>query len=369
MKLGDCLEVLRTIPDNSIDSCVTDPPYGLGDNLYKRVNKTVWKSFNIMLPNFHEGDIKRIQYRDFSFKSGLCSDLRRCETIPVIKSRVAMPESPVHFDSNIEIGEIEINRSTVSSSFAIPNTMLMNKFDTNGSKFIGNFIFDFGNSIDFTSDDVFSGNFGQFSYGLFSVPISSIFSSCFPNSGTDFPFPIFRDGVFDIVWGSNYMGDDSFSHSFALTEHRAEDISVLTFDLTRASDYSSATITTFKSDTFSTFIRPKIVRTNLTASSLSTMLQPIRVSFILETTNGTSSEYFLHLYIPKGLLNSIANIYANSSGFMGKSWDYDVPKVDIWREVLRVLKPGGYLLSFAGTRTQHRMAVAIEDAPASKFGT
>jgi len=48
--------------------------------------------------------------------------------------------------------------------------------------------------------------------------------------------------------------------------------------------------------------------------------------------------------------------------FMGKKWDYDMPSVDIWRECLRVLKPGGHLLSFAGTRTQHRMAVNIEDA-------
>jgi DNA modification methylase len=48
--------------------------------------------------------------------------------------------------------------------------------------------------------------------------------------------------------------------------------------------------------------------------------------------------------------------------FMGKRWDYDVPGEDVWREVLRVLKPGGHLLAFAGTRTQHRMAVRIEDA-------
>jgi DNA modification methylase len=47
---------------------------------------------------------------------------------------------------------------------------------------------------------------------------------------------------------------------------------------------------------------------------------------------------------------------------MGKKWDYDVPSQEIWEECLRVLKPGGYLLSFAGTRTQHRMAVRIEDA-------
>jgi site-specific DNA-methyltransferase (adenine-specific) len=48
--------------------------------------------------------------------------------------------------------------------------------------------------------------------------------------------------------------------------------------------------------------------------------------------------------------------------FMGKKWDYDVPSVMIWKECLRVLKPGGHLLSFAGSRTYHRMAVNIEDA-------
>lgn len=51
-------------------------------------------------------------------------------------------------------------------------------------------------------------------------------------------------------------------------------------------------------------------------------------------------------------------------GFMGKGWDstgvaFDV---DVWRECLRVLKPGGHLLAFGGSRTWHRMAVAIEDA-------
>ena len=51
-------------------------------------------------------------------------------------------------------------------------------------------------------------------------------------------------------------------------------------------------------------------------------------------------------------------------GFMGKSWDNSgiAYNVDMWKECLRVLKPGGHLLSFGGTRTYHRMAVAIEDA-------
>lgn len=48
--------------------------------------------------------------------------------------------------------------------------------------------------------------------------------------------------------------------------------------------------------------------------------------------------------------------------FMGKRWDHDVPSVDVWREVFRVLKPGGHVLSFGGTRTYHRLVCAIEDA-------
>lgn len=49
-------------------------------------------------------------------------------------------------------------------------------------------------------------------------------------------------------------------------------------------------------------------------------------------------------------------------GFMGKAWDHGVPGVPFWVEALRVAKPGAHLLAFGGTRTFHRLAVAIEDA-------
>jgi site-specific DNA-methyltransferase (adenine-specific) len=49
---------------------------------------------------------------------------------------------------------------------------------------------------------------------------------------------------------------------------------------------------------------------------------------------------------------------------MGKSWDASgiAFNVEVWREALRVMKPGGHLIAFSGSRTYHRMAVAIEDA-------
>jgi DNA modification methylase len=83
-------------------------------------------------------------------------------------------------------------------------------------------------------------------------------------------------------------------------------------------------------------------------------------------------QYELHCGNSKELLktledNSIDSIVTDPPyelGFMGKKWDasgiaYDV---ELWRECLRVLKPGGHLLAFSGSRTYHRMTVAIEDA-------
>jgi DNA modification methylase len=66
--------------------------------------------------------------------------------------------------------------------------------------------------------------------------------------------------------------------------------------------------------------------------------------------------------LPDCSIDSIVTDPPYGLSFMGKKWDYDVPSVEIWKQCLRVLKPGGHLLAFAGTRTQHRMAVNIEDA-------
>lgn len=66
--------------------------------------------------------------------------------------------------------------------------------------------------------------------------------------------------------------------------------------------------------------------------------------------------------MPDNSIDSIVTDPPYGLKLMGKKWDYDVPSVDIWRECLRVMKPGAHLLSFGGSRTYHRMACAIEDA-------
>ncbi len=66
--------------------------------------------------------------------------------------------------------------------------------------------------------------------------------------------------------------------------------------------------------------------------------------------------------LPDNSVDSIVTDPPYGISFMAKKWDYDVPKVEVWKEAMRVLKPGGHALIACGTRTQHRMVVKIEDA-------
>ena len=68
--------------------------------------------------------------------------------------------------------------------------------------------------------------------------------------------------------------------------------------------------------------------------------------------------------LPDNSMDSIVTDPPYELGFMGKKWDNSgiAYSVELWTQCLRVLKPGGHLLSFGGTRTWHRVAVAIEDA-------
>ena len=68
--------------------------------------------------------------------------------------------------------------------------------------------------------------------------------------------------------------------------------------------------------------------------------------------------------LPDASVDAVVTDPPYELGFMGKRWDasgiaYDV---EVWRQALRVLKPGGHLLAFSGSRTYHRMTCAIEDA-------
>jgi DNA modification methylase len=80
----------------------------------------------------------------------------------------------------------------------------------------------------------------------------------------------------------------------------------------------------------------------------------------IELLNGDNIDLLKTL--PENSIDSVVTDPPYGLSFMNKKWDHQVPSVEFWREVFRVLKPGGHVLSFGGTRTYHRMTVNIEDA-------
>ncbi len=66
--------------------------------------------------------------------------------------------------------------------------------------------------------------------------------------------------------------------------------------------------------------------------------------------------------MPDNSIDSIVTDPPYGIKFMKSKWDHDVPSIEFWKECLRVLKPGGHVLSFGSSKTYHRMAVNVEDA-------
>jgi DNA modification methylase len=96
-------------------------------------------------------------------------------------------------------------------------------------------------------------------------------------------------------------------------------------------------------------------------------IQPIQIQDSQHRTNMT----VLHgdcrevmRTMPDNSVDAIITDPPYELGFMGKDWDSTgvAYRIEVWEECLRVLKPGGYLLAFGGSRTYHRLACAIEDA-------
>ncbi|MCK5712636.1 MAG: site-specific DNA-methyltransferase, partial [Hyphomicrobiaceae bacterium] len=117
--------------------------------------------------------------------------------------------------------------------------------------------------------------------------------------------------------------------------------------------YDLATGSAFHLVACSVLLGARLVRARPRASQLPTVLQSNRIR-VVDGSTGRAFSFDLLFHAPN----------LTRGGFMGKDWDgsgiaFDP---DVWAALLRVIKPGGHLIAFGGSRTVHRIAVAIEDA-------
>jgi DNA modification methylase len=355
LRLGDCLEVLRTLDAGSVDAVVTDPPYGLSEGVQNRGDRLYGILRKIGLPDLHDFDSQTGEGSKLPSVSIGSPDLRRANGAVRVNSRVGVPEGAIDLDD--EIGpDQEIDKGAKAAGGGIADRSLTLVADANSGQFLGDFILDLGDLSGAGSSDLSGGSEPEFFAGGFAVPI---FAETFAG------FPGFDPRGFPIVPSDDEIRIDDNPCGQAkrptgvVALPRTVNTLMLRFDLGGRPLELRATYRTGQGTTLHEFGSPKLIRTLSAASRLASVAEPCRVSVIVPGTNGADSRYWFHLWMPSDI--KVKSIIPRG-GFMGKAWDAVLPDPEVWRECYRVMKPGSYLMAFGGTRTFHRLICSIEDA-------
>lgn len=358
LHLGDCLEVMATLPADSVDSCITDPPYGLSDGVaYGLDNRIMGALGNIVFPNLDKRDTQTIEDGDFGRVPVSSSPLCQGEVINIVESWIGVPKSSVYLNGDIMGGQVEVNGGHTTAGNGGTNTELGDSLNTEGDEFLGDYTLDTGDSWELAVGDGSSGLVSELFYGGFSVPVAPVLNSCSPS-------PLAR--LASVILCRDVVGlpDDALGQAAGtadvVTLGRAINAFMLRFDLRGGAVELRATYRTSQNNPGSFLSVPKLVRANTAASGLAAEYEPVRVRLVGLSANGTDLFCF-HLWLRRDWVKKLNGIIPRG-GFMGKDWDATTPEVEIWRAVYRVLKPGGFVLAFGGTRSWHRLAVSLEEA-------
>lgn len=355
---GNCLDVLPTLPAMSIDSVVTDPPYGLSaaSGLQSDSDCVFNTLRNIGFPKLYKWDVKSGKKGDLSSIVSSSLPLGGVNRTVGVKPGVGMPKRPVNLKGDTVVQK-KVHTGSVPSGAGVSDSNLRSEIDSEFGEFIGDFLLKLRDvnpvrSSRHASDSCLAEVFA----GGFAVPISPVLPSDFPClEGVSVPVSSGDENV----GLSNDSRRQPGSSAGVVTPSGAVNTFMLRFELSRGPVELKATYRASAENACLEESRSELVRASSTTSCLATVAKSHRVCFVSTTTDGTLTRYWFHLWTPRRM--DFSGIVP-TGGFMGKSWDSTLPDPEVWRAVLRVLKPGGYLLAFSGTRTYHRMVSAIEDA-------
>lgn len=348
---GDCIETMRSMPEGSVDSIVTDPPYNLSSGK-KRDLKCIRQAVaEILLPNDDNGNAQRVESGDLPIPSLLGPLLSGEGGTTGIDTRIGMPEGSVDLQG-ATVSKHEVNAGNEPSTLA-SDEMLPSEGDAKAGQLVGNFILQLADGIDAPFCDGTCSCFTEPSAGVIAVAVvAPRLASC---DGSSVRLVVEGNRV---VRASDDAGRDPKGASGVHAGGRAVDRFMLRLDLRGGTGELVPAGGALDGLPLFELVSAESVGAGSGASRLSPMAKPYRVGLVDGSAGGAFTIYH------------VAHIkHSTTGGFMGKEWDgWDNPAsfqrwATAWaRECLRVLKPGGHILAFGGTRTWHRLAVAIEDA-------
>jgi len=332
----DILEFAARYDGPKFHAVLCDPPYELshdGKNGASRV------FLEFAFPKNSNFDVHGLGDCNFALLIDKIFDLHMASLAPSPSSSV--PEVSVTFNEYSSGGYVDVKNGCISAT-GISDRVTGHAIKAKTCEHLGSFALEFADASSIL-DALNSAGCG------------------FDSGGFGIGFGILPSGVPGFLASRGVINDrDSFiratdsAFSFGVRAgFTAKDFSVARLEFGRAFEdrlTTSAALVLFASIRFG---GAKLIRTNSSAGCLSSKLQTRRISIVNPATNGAIA---FDLVIHPQIVSSV--------GFMGKVWDGSKVAFDVstWAAIRSLLVPGAHLLAFGGTRTFHRIAVAIEDA-------
>ncbi|MET7713707.1 DNA methyltransferase [Streptomyces sp. NPDC005407] len=350
-----CLAVLPTLPDASVDAIVTDPPYNLSDSRKRDANCMRRIIAEFLLPHLDNRDAQIGKSGELSGPSLGGSLLGEEHGAVRVDAGIGMPEGPVHLQGPA-VGEHEVDTGNEAPSQTADND-LPAVADAESVQLLGDYVLQLADGGDAPFCDGTCSCFAEPSPGLIAVTVA------LPGStGSDLARSLLSGhgrGDQDV----RLLDDaecEAKSAPAVVAGAGAVVRAVLRLDLARRTGQLLLADGAGNGRPLFFLTPAQPVGAAAGAGGLTAVTEPGLISLV-----GDPTDRALSLHFPWHAVNSSRQ----GKGFMGKEWDgWESPAAyQRWclawaSQCWRVLKPGGHLLAFGGTRTYHRMTVAIEDA-------
>jgi site-specific DNA-methyltransferase (adenine-specific) len=329
--LGDCAEVLKTFPDACVDSVVTDPPYGLGDH-----DPTAEEIKAYLEGAQSLGPLKK-------GRKHCANNVVRMAIVPnsddvktkgfeeSITFRVVVPKLSVMSLRIVQLDDQVVREKKVNdvSPLVEFNDVLVNKLDSHLSQSMND------SQLCLRESQTFPGCIET--------------CCCFTHLG---------ESTFRILVRLRHNAfRESETSSQVLAFSGTEVKAVLTLDLRSRTGELSLANSTDPVDPGLTLTTPENIGALTRAGRLLSSLQVLLTGQVAYPTDGTIA---FDVSLPAILVQRFHTPRVPQKDFMGKPWE--IPSVAMWRECYRVLKPGGHVLCFAGTRTWDIMSIGLRAA-------